>query len=89
MSDYIKVGNGKKVFNDLINFSVNVDKLKEHTYQYEGANYVNLTAKIFKEKNKYGKDVVVNINQFKPEQNKTSDTQAEYKVEPENGDLPF
>tara|TARA_Y100001938_G_C7981406_1_gene374590 strand:+ start:551 stop:823 length:273 start_codon:yes stop_codon:yes gene_type:complete len=72
----IYCGNGKEVvFNDggsIVNFSVALDKIKDHVYEYDGKKYINLT--ICKNKggeNEYGKTHYVKINDFKPEQKET------------------
>tara|TARA_R100000234_G_scaffold102782_1_gene72111 strand:+ start:87 stop:356 length:270 start_codon:yes stop_codon:yes gene_type:complete len=68
-------GNGKEVvFNDggsIVNFSLALDKIKDHVYEYDGKRYINLT--ICKNKdgaNEYGKTHYVKVNDFKPEDKK-------------------
>lgn len=83
----IYCGNGKEVtFNDgnsIVNFSVALDKIREHIYDFDGKKYVNLTLCKNKEGvNEYGKSHYVKINDFKPE------PQAE-KKETAKSDLPF
>ena len=80
-------GNGKEVvFNDggsIVNFSLALDKIKDHVYEYDGKRYINLT--ICKNKdgaNEYGKTHYVVVDTFKPEPKKE-------KAPQKDEDLPF
>ena len=80
-------GNGKEVkFDDggsIVNFSLGLDKIKDHVYEYDGKKYVNLTmCKNRDGANEYGKTHYVKINTFKPE------PQSESKDKKEEA-LPF
>lgn len=73
MSDktYIKVGNGVARFENKWQFSIDLDKAEEYAFEYNGKRYVKLEAVKFKKKNKFGKDVVININEYKPKEEDT------------------
>tara|TARA_R100001440_G_scaffold49314_1_gene69255 strand:+ start:419 stop:706 length:288 start_codon:yes stop_codon:yes gene_type:complete len=80
----IYCGNGKEVnFQDggsIVNFTIHLDKIKEHVYDYEGKKYVNLTISALKGgANEYGKTHSIRINDFEPDSNKEKDSK----------DLPF
>ena len=65
----IYCGNGKEVnFQDggsIVNFTLHLDKIKEHVYDYEGKKYVNLTISALKGgANEYGKTHSIRINDF-------------------------
>ena len=81
----IYCGNGKEVnFQDggsIVNFTLHLDKIKEHVYDYEGKKYVNLTISALKGgANEYGKTHYLAVDTYKPEPKKAE------KVE---DDLPF
>ena len=80
----IYCGNGKEVnFQDggsIVNFTLHLDKIKEHVYDYEGKKYINLTISALKGgANEYGKTHSIRINDFEPDSNKGKDSK----------DLPF
>tara|TARA_R100000152_G_C6752661_1_gene176374 strand:+ start:588 stop:875 length:288 start_codon:yes stop_codon:yes gene_type:complete len=71
----IYCGNGKeKKFDDggsIVNFTVHLDKIRDHVYEYEGKKYVNLTMSALKGgANEYGKTHSVRINDFEPDSSK-------------------
>ena len=81
-------GNGKEVkFDDggfIVNFSLGLDKIKDHVYEYDGKKYVNLTmCKNRDGANEYGKTHYVKINDFKPEEKKEATASGG------SNDLPF
>ena len=61
----------EKVFDEgrsLVNFTIDLAKLKDHVYEYNGKKYVNLTIGANRDgANEYGKTHYVKINTFKPE----------------------
>lgn len=86
-SENIYCGSGtEKVFDEgrsLVNFSLDLAKLKDHVYEYNGKKYVNLTMGANRDgANEYGKTHYVKINTFKPE------PQTESKDKKEEA-LPF
>ena len=86
-NENIYCGSGtEKVFDEgrsLINFSLDLAKLKDHVSEYNGKKYVNLTIGANRDgANDYGKTHYVKINTFKPE---PQTEKKETKTEP----LPF
>lgn len=84
-NETVYCGNGKeKKFDDggsIVNFSVDLMKIKDHVYEYKGKKYVNLTMCSNRDgENEYGKTHYIKINDFKPE------AKTESKVEEP---LPF
>lgn len=68
------VGKGKEVANyDMVNFSVCIDSLEGHTFEYEGKKYVKLTISKMKEADKFGKTHTVCVNDFKPTKKTTTE----------------
>ena len=81
-------GNGKEVkFDDggsIVNFSIALDKIRDHIYDYDGKKYVNLTlCKNRDGANEYGKTHYIKINAYKPE------AQKETVGSTKGDDLPF
>ena len=71
-NENIYSGSGtEKVFDEgrsLVNFTIDLAKLKDHVYEYNGKKYVNLTIGANRDgANEYGKTHYVKINTFKPE----------------------
>ena len=64
-------GNGKEVkFGDggsIVNFTLHLDKIREHVYEYEGKKYINLTMGANRGgANEYGKTHHIKVNDFEP-----------------------
>ena len=71
-NENIYCGRGTEKFFDevrsLVNFTIDLAKLKDHVYEYNGKKYVNLTIGANRDgANEYGKTHYVKINTFKPE----------------------
>jgi hypothetical protein len=71
----IKLGNGKKRNETWITASICVSDAKEHSYSFNGKEYVNININIFKEPNQYDKDVAITLNDYKK-----SDTDLSIKI---------
>ena len=82
----IKLGNGKKRSESWITGTLCLDEVKKHTYMYNGKEYFNINVNIRKEADKYGKDVVFNLNDYKAEKNETVSKTVNLN---EEDDLPF
>lgn len=65
MSKPIYCGSGKKQNNEWLTVSINVDKIQEHTFEYNGVRYAKLNINIKDQEDQYGKDVSVSINEYK------------------------
>ena len=86
----IYVGAGKKAGQyDIINISVCLTDLpKEHIFEYEGKKYIKLTVAARKQPDKYGKTHSVSVDTFKPEAQKTPETNP-MEQGSDADDLPF
>lgn len=81
----VYVGSGKIIngqYGAFRNITVKLDDLKPYIYKYNGKNLINLTVNDKRETDQFGKNVSVTINDFKPDENKST------KVDNSN-DLPF
>lgn len=65
MAKAIFCGSGKKQNDEWLTVSINVDKIQEHTFEYNGVRYVKLNINIKDQEDQYGKDVSVSINEYK------------------------
>jgi hypothetical protein len=95
MENKIYAGSGKKQKDWSRKISVCLSDLpKEHIFEYNGKEYIKLDIVDKKEADKYGKDVMVIIDTWKPE-NKKSDLNAldassfQNNKEVPQDDLPF
>ena len=89
----VKLGNGKKRSDSWLTAAICISDAEAHAYTYEGKRYVNVTINIFDEPNKYGKDVAINLKDYKKEENSNSQVNkmptAPAPVQAEEYDLPF
>lgn len=79
----IYCGSGKKQNETWIKATINVAKIKDHIEEFNGNKFVRLNINIKPEKDQYGKDVSISIDEWKPEQ-----AQAP-QVEEDDDGLPF
>ena len=79
----IYCGSGKKRSENWITATINLAKFKDHVQEYEGHKFLKLNINILDEADKFGKDVQITINQYKPEVK-----EAKQEVKSDN-DLPF
>jgi len=94
MSENIYVGNGTEKFDgDLIEFSLNLSKLKaaaEHIFEFNGEKYIKL--KVCKNRdgaNQYGKTHYVQVNTFKPEPKQEPVSAPTTQPQGFENDVPF
>ena len=97
----IKIGNGQKKSEKWLKSSICLTDIpKELTFEYNGKNYVKVDINIFDSPNKFGKDVSISIDEWKPSgqqynvptERKTAADNVRKEVEqqlPANDDLPF
>lgn len=89
----IFVGSGKKRKENWLSITVNPDKLADHVQEYEGNKYVKLNVNILKEPDKYGKDIEVTIDTWKPDGSKAvakvEQQKEEFRVPDTSDDVPF
>lgn len=93
MSEKIYVGSGKKIngkYGEFRNATLNLNKLKEHAYEFKGDMFVNVTINDKSEPDQYGKDVSVTINQYKKQDTEKQETENRVSYQKnEDYDLPF
>ena len=61
-------GSGKKQNEKWIKATVNVAKIKDHIEEFNGNKFVRLNINIKDEKDQYGKDVSISIDEWQPEE---------------------
>lgn len=74
------VGSGKKVDNyDIVNITVDVDKVNENSYEYNGKKLANLTVASKREVDQYGKSHTVYVREKveKKDNNSNQNNQTE------------
>jgi hypothetical protein len=79
-------GSGKKQNEKWIKATVNVAKIKDHIEEFNGNKFVRLNINIKDEKDQYGKDVSISIDEWQPEE---QPQQAQAPTEEGEDDLPF
>jgi hypothetical protein len=79
----IFAGKGKKKNDTWLQVTVNPDIINQHIQEFEGKKYVKLNINIGAA-DKFGKDVQISIDTWKPEAKQTGKAEAD-----ETGDLPF
>ena len=87
MSETIYCGGGKKQNETWIKATINPDKIKDFIEAYEGNKFVKLNVNIKSEPDKYGKDVSISVDTWKPDETKVGKTINETKEETDG--LPF
>jgi len=89
----IKLGNGKKRSASWMTATICITDAEAHAYTYNGKKYVNVSINIFDKPNDFGKDVAINLNDYKKEENLTSQVNkmptAPAPLQEETYDLPF
>jgi len=82
----IYCGSGKKKSETWLQVSINPEKFADYVQEYNGNKFLKLNINIKKEADKYGKDVEVSIDTWKPEQKEQSAPVAKQDL---SSDLPF
>lgn len=95
----IYCGSGKKKSESWLQVSINPEKFSQYIQEYNGSKFLKLNINIKNEPDRYGKDIEVSIDTWKPTKNgsKQNDNYGEirsnessYKKDSEiSGDLPF
>jgi len=78
----IYCGSGKKRSENWITATINLAKFKDHVQEYGGHKFLKLNINLLDEADKFGKDVQISINQYKPEVKEVKEVKSE-------DDLPF
>jgi hypothetical protein len=89
----IRLGNGKKRSESWLTAAICLSDCHAHAYTYNGKTYVNVSINIYNKPNDFGKDVAINLNDYKKEENNNSQVNnmptAPAPVMEESYDLPF
>jgi hypothetical protein len=87
----IRLGNGKKRSASWLTAAICLSDAESHAYTYNGKTYVNVSINIFDKPNNFGKDVAINLNDYKKEENSNSGVNKMPAVpyQAEEYDLPF
>lgn len=96
----IYCGKGKRMNEKWIKATINVEKLRGHIEEYQGTKYVKLNINLLDNPDKYGKDVSIEIDTWKPDVNAQKKEYSEpkkeyyvpdveYKSDVKVSDLPF
>ena len=95
-SEKIRLGNGKKKNESWLKASICISDAMQHAFEYDGKKYIKVDINVYAEPNKYGKDVAVTLDTYKPDQKKSADVPTKKSsntvVEDAiifDGDLPF
>ena len=75
-------GSGKQKTDTWIKATINPDKIMEHIQEYEGHKFVKIDINLKDEPDKYGKDVEITVDTWKPESKETP-------PDVDNSDVPF
>lgn len=84
----IYCGSGKKKSDTWLQVTINPEKFAEYVQEYNGSKFLKLNINIKKEADKYGKDVEVTIDTWKPEPKSQPSAPVQSKQDYAS-DLPF
>ena len=70
-------GSGKRQNEKWIKATVNVAKIKDHIEDFNGNKFVRLNINIKDEKDQYGKDVSISIDEWQPEEQTQAPTEED------------
>jgi len=89
----IRLGSGKKKSESWLTAAICITDAEAHSYTYNGKKYVNININIYDKPNDFGKDVAISLNDYKKEENLTSQVNkmptAPALLQEETFDLPF
>ena len=80
----IYCGKGKRETNTWFKATINPDKIMEYIQEYKGHKFVKININLLDEPDKYGKDVEITVDNWKPESKETPPD-----VEDTDTSLPF
>jgi hypothetical protein len=87
----IYCGSGKKRNDTWLQITINPDKIKDYIQEYNGSKFIKLNINLLNEPDKFGKDVQVSVDTWKPEESEFTqkpDKKFTHDNTPPN-DLPF
>ena len=64
----VRLGNGKKRSESWMTATICLSEAKNHVYEYNGKEYVNININVAAQPNEYGKDVSLTLNDYKKEE---------------------
>lgn len=80
--DKIRIGNGQKKSEKWLKSSICLTDIpKDKTFEYNGKTYVKVDINIFDSPNRFGKDVSISIDEYKPKEQSEKP-----KAQPSNDD---
>lgn len=80
----IYCGSGKKKSDTWFQITINPEKIKDYVQEYNGSKFIKLNVNLKGDIDKYGKDIDVSIDTWKPDGAKAS-----APLDTKNDDLPF
>ena len=83
--DKVFCGSGKVKTDTWLKVTINPDKIMEYIQEYQGHKYVKLDINIKAEPDKFGKDVEITVDTWKPTPKEDQVDMTDTK----NDDLPF
>lgn len=83
----IYCGSGKQKTSTWLKITINPDKISDYIQEYNGNRFIKLDINIKSEPDKYGKDVEVTVDNWKPD--KGYKTVANNKMPEDTNNLPF
>ena len=87
MADKIYCGKGVKKNDKWLKATVNPDKILEHIQEFKGNKFVKLDINIKDEPDKYGKDVSISIDTWRPEGASDTPTSSSNESKVEKGTI--
>ena len=83
--DKVFCGSGKVKTDTWLKVTINPDKIMEYVQEYQGHKYIKLDINIKSEPDKFGKDVEITVDTWRP-----TDKKDMVEVKKDDGsDLPF
>lgn len=80
-------GSGKKQTDTWFKATINADKIKAFIEEFNGNKFFRININVKDQPDRYGKDVSITIDQWKPDESKTNEISSNKKDS--SDDLPF
>lgn len=84
--DKIYCGSGNQKTDTWLKITINPDKIKDYIQEYKGNKFVKLDINLKSAPDKFGKDVEVTVDTWKPTKN---EDKVDMTPKPDDNDLPF
>lgn len=85
----IYCGSGKKKSDTWFQVTMNPEKFNEYIQEYNGSKFIKLNINLKSEPDKYGKDIEITIDTWKPDASKAAPQAAPSAPTNTFSDLPF